>query len=76
MIPQKDVHVVKTNNGCSTLVVIYTLELRYFHASMLSNRKLLGKISSTAKYGWADKEDEEENKDEEDKFEYCLFLLC
>ena len=32
-----------------------------FHAYMLSNRKLLGKISSTAKYGWVDKEDEEDN---------------
>ena len=32
-----------------------------FHAYMLSKRKLLGKISSTAKYGWVDKEDEEDN---------------
>ncbi|KAK1901966.1 putative protein kinase UbiB [Dissostichus eleginoides] len=37
-----------------------------FHAYLLSNRKLLGKISSTAKYRWADKEDEEEKQDEED----------
>ncbi|KAL7381717.1 hypothetical protein ABVT39_009979 [Epinephelus coioides] len=37
-----------------------------FHVYMLSNRKLLGKISSTAKYGWADKGDEEENQDEEE----------
>ncbi|KAJ4928326.1 hypothetical protein JOQ06_016118 [Pogonophryne albipinna] len=37
-----------------------------FHAYLLRNRKLLGKISSTAKYRWADKEDEDEKQDEED----------
>lgn len=33
---------------------------------LLSNRKLLGKISSTAKYGQADKEDKEEKQGEEE----------
>ena len=37
-----------------------------FHAYLLSNKKLLGKISSTAKYKWANKEDEEEKQDEEE----------
>lgn len=37
-----------------------------FHDYLLSNRKLLGKIRSTAKCGWADKEDEEQKQDEED----------
>ena len=40
---------------------------KYFYAYLLSNRKLLGKISSTAKCGGADKEDDEEKQDEEDK---------
>jgi len=30
-------------------------------------KKLLGKISSTAKYGWANKEDEEEKQDKEEE---------
>ncbi len=38
-----------------------------FHAYLLSNKKLLGKISSTAKYRWANKEDEEEKQDEEEE---------
>ncbi len=38
-----------------------------FHAYLLSNKKLLGKISSTAKYRWANKEDEEEQQDEEEE---------
>lgn len=36
-----------------------------FHAYLLSDRKLLGKISSTAKYGWADEEDEDEKQGEQ-----------
>ncbi len=40
---------------------------KYFHAYLLSNKKLLGKISSTAKYRWANKEDEEEKQDEEEE---------
>jgi len=31
------------------------------------SKKLLGKISSTAKYGWANKEDEEEKQDKEEE---------
>ncbi|KAE8286299.1 hypothetical protein D5F01_LYC15984 [Larimichthys crocea] len=38
-----------------------------FHAHMLSNKKVLRKISSTAKYKWADKKDEEEKPDEEEE---------
>lgn len=38
-----------------------------FHACVLSNTKLLGKISSTAKYRWANKEDEEEKQDKEEE---------
>lgn len=38
-----------------------------FHAYVLSNRKVLRKISSTAKYKWANKEDEEENLGEEEE---------
>lgn len=37
-----------------------------FHAYLLSNKKLLGKISFTAKYRWANKEDEKEKQDEEE----------
>ncbi len=40
---------------------------KYFHAYLLSNKKLLGKIISTAKYRWANKEDEEEKQDEEEE---------
>lgn len=41
-----------------------------FHSYLLSNKKLLGKISSTAKYAWANKgdhgDDEEGHGDEEE----------
>ena len=39
----------------------------YFHAYLMSNRKLLGKISSSAKYAWADKEDGDEEEDQGDE---------
>lgn len=38
-----------------------------FHAYMLSNKKVLKKISSKAKYKWADKKDEEEKPAEEEE---------
>jgi len=37
------------------------------YENVLVIKKLLGKISSTAKYRWANKEDEEEKQDKEEE---------